>query len=386
MIVPSSLRKDILAKIHQGHFGMEKCKLRAREVVFWPGMTSQIIDMVSKCCECATYRKAQQAEPLIPHEVPHTPWSTVGMDLFSTNDRDYILLVDYFSKFVEIGLLSGTKSGTVIKQIKSVFARHGIPTCVISDNGPQFRSAEFKTFSQKWEFRHVTSSPGFPQSNGLAERSIQTVKLMLKKCEEDGTDPYLALLSLRNTSIDANLGSPAQLLMGRRLNDTLPVKQSLLQPSLQTDARQMLVQRQQVQKTYHDRKALPLPHPALHPGDPVRLMDPQTHRWSKSGKVEQKCESPRSYIVEFDGGRKLRRNRKHLLKTPEKVHVSPPLDDADDSDNVSNNVSDTPAASPDGDPGGAVITDSSEKVLSPKPITTRSGRLVKQPIRFPNKE
>ena len=105
--------------------------------------------------------------------------------------------------------LNGTKSSAVINHCKSQFAHHGIHK-LIPDNGPQFSSHEFNQFAQQYGFQHISSSPHFPQSNGLAERYVQTAKNFLKKAKQAGTDPYLALLSYRNTPADKKLGSPCQ--------------------------------------------------------------------------------------------------------------------------------------------------------------------------------
>ena len=104
-------------------------------------------------------------------------------------------MVDYFSRYPEVVQLRSTTSGAVISHLKSVFARHGIPEVVRSDNGPQYASKEFSEFAQSYGFQHITSSPKYPQSNGQAERMVQTVKQLLR----DSEDPYLAILSYRAT-------------------------------------------------------------------------------------------------------------------------------------------------------------------------------------------
>ena len=96
---------------------------------------------------------------------------------------------------------------------KSIFARHGIPRTVKSDNGPQYTAEEYKKFSKEWRFNHVTS-PHHPQANRLAEKSVQIVKNLLTKAKLGNKDPYLSLLEHRNTDI-YNVGSPAQLCMSR---------------------------------------------------------------------------------------------------------------------------------------------------------------------------
>ncbi len=102
--------------------------------------------------------------------------------------------------------------------MKSIFSRHGIPRTVVSDNGPQYNSTEMKDLSSSYEFNHVTSSPRYPQSNGLAERTVKTVKGLL----EQTTDPYLSLLTYRATPFPWCRLSPTELLMGRRLKTDVP--------------------------------------------------------------------------------------------------------------------------------------------------------------------
>ena len=114
--------------------------------------------------------------------------------------------------------LTSTTSEAVITHFKSIFARHGVPEIVRSDNGPQFGSEPFRKFAQDWNFSHVTSSPHFPQSNGEAERAVRTIKGLLKK----SSDPYLALMAYRATPL-ANGFSPTELLMGRKIRTLVPV-------------------------------------------------------------------------------------------------------------------------------------------------------------------
>ena len=97
--------------------------------------------------------------------------------------------------------LDETKSESIIQHMKSVDARYGIPKEVRSDNGPQFSSYEIKSFAKEWGFAHTTSSPRHAQSNGLTEKTVQTVLNILRKTKEDGRDPYIAMLEYRNTPI-----------------------------------------------------------------------------------------------------------------------------------------------------------------------------------------
>ena len=174
------------------------------------------------------------------------------------------------------------------------------------------RSTQNSSSSQKeWCFVHNTSSPGYPQSNGLVERVVQTAKRMLDKCKSDGTDPYVALLNLRNTPRDQVLGSPAQRLQARRLRSKLPTITQLLNPRLinpQEVNRRLMSNRLQ-QKMYYDESARPLT--TLQCGDQVRIQTPVGHTQLGVIKRPPTAEQPRSYMVTV-GSKDYRRNRRNL--------------------------------------------------------------------------
>ena len=136
------------------------------------------------------------------------------------------MAADYFFRYIEVIKLGNTTSRNIIEGLKSMFSRHGIPGTIVSDNGPQYSSCEFSAFAMAYIFCHTTSSPYYPQSNGQAERAVQTAKQLLTKSE----DPYLALLTYRATPTPWCNLSPSQLLMGRHLRTTLLQVKEHLQP------------------------------------------------------------------------------------------------------------------------------------------------------------
>ena len=129
--------------------------------------------------------------------------------MFQFKGQQYLLLTDQYSRFPIIRRLTSTTSSAIINNLKSIFAEHGIPLQLVTDNGLQYSSAEFDGFMTTYGVEHIPTSPMYPQSNGSAERMVQTVENILKKCEEDKEDPYLALLSYRATPLD-NQPSPPQ--------------------------------------------------------------------------------------------------------------------------------------------------------------------------------
>ena len=115
---------------------------------------------------------------MIPSQLPERPFQKVGTDLFGWKGQEFALVTDYFSHYCEIGVLRKSTSQEVIIYLKAILARHGIPETVISDNRPQYSSAEI---TEDWGFIHITSSPKYPQSNGEAERMLQTTENLLTK-------------------------------------------------------------------------------------------------------------------------------------------------------------------------------------------------------------
>ena len=313
IIVPCSLRKDVLEQLHYAHQGVEKCRLRAKSSVFWDGINRDIERHVGACAQCQAHHPSVSNEPLMPHDVPPRPWHTLSSDLFHWEQNHYLLVADAFSKFPIVRKLHAISSRSVINHLKGIFDEHGIPERFTSDNGPQYASEEFKQFARDYGFDHVTSSPMYPRSNGFAERMVQTVKQLFTKARESGQDPHLAMLCLRTTPIDHHTPSPCQILNGRNYRSNLPVvriKETL------AGYNDNLQHRQDSQKLFHDRSVKDLP--SLHPQEHVRVQDPHSKTWVP-GQVTEVLNAPRSYRVQTSSG-SYRRNRKHLRRTLEKFH------------------------------------------------------------------
>ena len=198
--------------------------------------------------------------------------------------------------------------------MQGIFARYGIPNLMISDNGPQFSSEEFKEFSKRYQFSHQPSSPRHPQANGLVVRTIGIVKSIPKKAKQANEDPHLDLLAYRTTGHEVTGVLPGQLLMGRRLRTTLPMIPSQLQPQLVDN--NLIRHRHDLGKTqhaqyYNQRHGVSL-LPELEAGEKVLLQDPKRTEWTMEGTVERKVQE-RSYQVTVPT-EKCRRNR-HDIKT-----------------------------------------------------------------------
>ena len=182
----------------------------------------------------------------------------------------------------------------VIEKLKPIFARNGIPEIVKSDKGTHYSFAKFDKFANVWMFTHVTSSPTYPKSNGLAQKTVQTVKITLEKTKRDGKDPYLAILEQRNTPVD-NYKSPAQLSMGKRLRSRLPSTTNHLLPETPShqETQRRLHKKQTQQKAYHDKSAIALP-----PFKTGELMRFHRDDECEPARIIEVSNSPRSYNIE----------------------------------------------------------------------------------------
>ena len=312
IVVPPTLRQDVLNTIHSAHFGIEKCKERARDTVFWPGLSSNLDKLISKCQICNEMQNSNSKEPLQCHEIPNRPWQKLGTDLFHVNGRNFLLTVDYYSRFFEVDELKSTTSTAVIQRLSVHFARHGIPEIVISDNATQYTSTVFKEFSQKWDFKHITISPRHSQSNGLAEKYVQIVKNLMEKAKRGKRNLLQCILEYRATPVD-NLASPAQLLYGRQVRSIVPTSSTKLNPRIipQTEVLQRRNNRQQQQKFYYDKHAVTLP--VLKEGEKV-FMQKGIRDWVPATII--KVGQNRSYLLKTDNtdGGSYWRNRRFIKK------------------------------------------------------------------------
>ena len=299
LVVPKAARPEILRKLHCSHQGTIATIRRARSAVYWPKIAEDIREKTERCVACAVDSPAQQKETIKHHDIPGQPWIKVGMDILTHKNKDYLLLVDYYSDFFECEPLSGLQSRNVIKLCKKTFSRYGIPHQLHSDNGSQFTSAEFATFCKEWGFQHTTSSPGHQQSNGKAESAVKIIKRLMRRAE----DPYLALLEYRNTPTVGLTSSPAERMFGHSTRSILPTVSQPKADVLIQKAHQKSKVQQQYNQSARDLSQLVI-------GSPVLLKDFQSLKnQCIHGRVVDQL-SDRSYLVSNDQTQlAVRRNR-----------------------------------------------------------------------------
>ncbi|XP_042148867.1 uncharacterized protein K02A2.6-like, partial [Ixodes scapularis] len=297
--IPLKLRSRILEALHAGHPGIVRMKALARSYVWWPGMDAAIEEWVRRCSPCQETQPEMPRAPVHPWETTRAPWCRLHIDFAGPfQGKTFLIIVDSYSKWLEVIAVSSMTSLTVINALRRLFATHGLPDTVVSDNGPQFTSAEFREFLEANLIRHVTSAPFHPSTNGQAERMVRTTKEALSRIVQGDWSRRLAdfLLQQHVTPHSSTGRSPAELLMGRRVSTMLDRLHPDRAPA----------------KSSQQTGLLPVPRSFL-PEDPVFARNyGRGPPWAPA--VIGRATGPISYEVTLPDGRVLRRHVDQLRR------------------------------------------------------------------------
>ncbi|CAB0019866.1 unnamed protein product, partial [Nesidiocoris tenuis] len=307
IVVPKMLRRHMMDYIHGlAHLGINKTVARMRKIMYWPGLAQDVAEFIGFCSVCQTYQDNPPKEPLIATEIPSLPFTQVGMDIGEYKGFTFLVIEDYYSRWLEIIPLKSKAAKEIIKKLAAVFINHGVPKIIRCDNNP-FKSEEMQAFAKKWKTTIKTASPLYPKSNGLSEKGVGIAKKLIKKCWHSKSDLDQALLEYRVTPITGLQYSPSELLMGRILRTTAPVTTEILKPKLlEEGTRNRMEKLKQKQKKNYDAHAREKPE--FSPDQWVYM------RWGdkwKEAKISDKLAEPRSYLVAADG-KEYRRNSSFL--------------------------------------------------------------------------
>lgn len=320
VIVPAALRRSVLQRLHDSHRGAEATKRRAQQTVFWPGLSADITNVVRACTACQTLLPNQQKEEYRNDDHPTRPFESISADHFSTAGKTFLVIADRLSGWpVVFHCGSDTTAQATIKLFSTYFADKGTPVRLRTDGGPPFTSRIFQDFLHRWNVSHVVTSPHYPQSNGHAEASVKAIKHLIMKAAPNGniqSEEFLrGLLEVRNTP-NCTGRSPAQMIYGHPLRTCVPAHPAAYRPEWQPNTeecdRRAAKQDLDVQARYNgSARQLPV----LSVNQHVRIQDPATKRWYRTGTVVAQPR-PRQYEVRLPNGRILKRNRIHLRPVP----------------------------------------------------------------------
>ena len=335
VVIPESLRANVLETLHAAHQGVSTMTLVAQSAVFWPGITVYLQRIRDECRSCRVNAPSQAKLDPIPPIIPTTPFEAVVSDYFNFHGMHYLIIADRLSAWTEvykikIGSHRSGSSGLILL-LKRFFATFGIPRELSSDGGSEYIAHETKDFLSRWGVHHRISSAYNPQSNGRAELAVKYTKRLLEdNISEDGnldTDAFVrALLIKRNTPDPICKLSPAEVIFGRKLRDTLPrIAKShtiFFDESINPVWRDAWREKESSLRTRY-KGILPRlmehsrPLPPLAIGDKVAVQNQsgsKPNKWDRTGVVLEVRDHAK-YVVKIDGsGRLTLRNRRYLKK------------------------------------------------------------------------
>ena len=252
VVLPSKLRGAMLEELHAEHPGISRMKSVARSHVWWPGLDAELTELARSCTQCQAVKQAPAVAPLHPWIWPSRPWQRDHVDFAGPFlGKSFFILVDAHSKWPEVFEMAETTTAKTIAVLRHLFARYGLPEQLVSDNGPQFVSADFTQFLKANGVKHSKCAPYHPSSNGAAERFVRTFKQAMKAGKSDGRafshrlENFL--LSYRTTPHATTNMAPATLFLGRGIRTRF----DLLRPSVE----QTVQAKQSTQKDQHDQHA-----------------------------------------------------------------------------------------------------------------------------------
>ena len=271
-------------------------------------LDSEIEARVRRCETCQQH--VEHPPNTIPHpwEWPGKPWFRVHAEYAGPFEGKMILiLVDAHSKFIDAHVVNSATTATTVQKMRQIFATHGLPVQLVTDNGSVFTSEEFSQFCKLNGVKHVCTAPYHPASNGLAEHAVQSVKQGLKKIQGSTLETHLYrfLTQYRLTPHATTGQSPAELLMGRRPRSRL----DLLSPDLSETVTLK-------QAAMRDQNVPVVPR-SFQCGDPVWAMNfAASPKWVAA--VLETQTGPVSFTARLQDGRLWRRHVDHLrLRHPD---------------------------------------------------------------------
>ena len=218
------MREGILKQIHEGHLGLNKCQMRAKETVYWPGLNDQLENLILNCQLCLKYSKSKNKSTpptALGHEIPTVPWSKVATDIFHYESQPYLPIVDYTSRFPIVRRLKSMSAQNITEHFKSHILRVWMARHTGKWQWSMLCSRNVHKSTEKYAVNHITSSPHYPQSNGLAEKFVQIMKNLFYKANEEGVDINKYLMIYHNTPLANTPKSPMQMLQQRSARSQL---------------------------------------------------------------------------------------------------------------------------------------------------------------------
>eukprot|EP00794_Sanderia_malayensis_P019334 gene19334-biopygen16221 len=342
IVIPASLQKKAVDLAHACHQGLEKTKALLREKIWFPGIDSFVKEIIAKCLPCQAVGRPNPPEPLRMTEMPSAPWHKINIDFFGPLPSGDLLLViiDRYSRYPEVEIVRSTKCSAVIPKLDKIFAAHGIPFELTSDNGPPFNGDDFARYLKLLGVKFKPSTPKWPQGNAEVERFMQPLNKALTTAIAEGKkwqqELSRFLLQYRITPHSTTKVPPSELLFNRQIRGTLPALEPCKVINRHQEAQDNEQKRCQYNKTYADshRNAK---ERDINVGDTVLVQQEKKHklmtRFSKTPYHVVERKGTR-VIAENNENHRITRNVSHFKKIPDVVGLESSEDEHDAEQNV----------------------------------------------------
>ena len=317
IVIPPSMRESTLHQLHEGHLGFTKCYNHSKQTVYWPNLRKELEELLLNCQLCLKHSQAKhkpKPTPSLGQEISVVPWTKLASDIFHLQNDSYLLIVDFTSRFPIVLKLKSMTAKHVANHFSEVFGEYGWPDTLLTDNGPYYASHKFKQLILDMSVNHITSSPHYPQSNGLAEKYVQIVKNLFIKAHEEGSNYQKALMIYRNTPVDGILLSPMQTLQGRAARSDLPMSYAAkVKFGLANGQPASLRPEKNERALTHDYKL----------NQDVMYLDPVSKKWFPA-TIVRLMDAKRNYLIKTPKGVENRKTQQHLNPYKQRKVCVPP--------------------------------------------------------------
>ena len=283
------------------HCGISKSQWWARRDYWWPGFDEAVANHVKKCEKCIPFLPSQAQQPIIHRNDAAGPMQAIGIHLYQSGGRDYLVVVDQFSGWPFAEHLRSTASSAIVSVLRRLFNTFGNPEKIYMDNGTNLVSREINGFLKK---RGIPvpepGAPYYPQANGLAESAVKQVKYLLQKYDSNWDAFEDNLLEWRDTPNDSG-STPNELFIGRRVRTSLSILPGKTNFDIENAVTSGARRKERRDKAYAKRRTHDLSQ--LNPGQAVSIQNPKgRRRWDKTGWIVHRKHEGRTYLVRFEGG------------------------------------------------------------------------------------
>ena len=261
IVIPTALQQRATSLAHEGHQGIVKTKKLLREKVWFPGIDQKVAQMIEGCIACQANGRENCPQPLQMSTLPPAPWHTVHVDFcgpFPTGEYLFVV-IDAYSRFPEVEVVHSTAAKTTLPKLDRIFATHGIPSVLKSDNGPPFFGEDFKAYMKENGIAHQRITPLWPQVNSEAENFMKPLTKAVRAAHSEGRDwkkdLYRFLLNYRATPHSTTGIAPSQLLFGRTIKTKLPQLESEKHTEFDQEVKRRDELAKEKMKCYADKKA-----------------------------------------------------------------------------------------------------------------------------------